>query len=200
MRLAMAILFAVGSACFAVASFASQWGSVTRPGIGVTFFVGSIFFTSAALLLLLASRTHTDRVASAIQFVGTLFFNVSTFAAMQDHLDAQQQDLRVWTPDVFGSICFLVSSWLAYTVVSRPSRDWNIGALNLLGSVFFGISAVAALVEPSTSEPVSAAIANAGTTAGAVCFFIGAVLLIPGGTPDVDPSTPPVHAELGERG
>src|SRR5437879_1570264 len=42
----MAILFAVGSLCFVVAAVVSQWGSASRPGIGVTFFVGSIFFTS----------------------------------------------------------------------------------------------------------------------------------------------------------
>ena len=85
----------------------------------------------------------------------------------------------MWTPDVFGSICFLVASTLAYVAVRRPSTAWRIAALNLLGSVFFGISAIAALVEPSTSEPVSAAIANAGTTAGALCFFAGALMLIP---------------------
>ena len=197
---AMAILFAVGSTCFAVASFASQWASASRPWIGGTFFAGSIFFTSAAFLQLRLSSTHKDRVASGIQFAGTLFFNISTFAALKTGLDAEQDDLRVWTPDVFGSICFLVSSWLAYVAVTRPSTDWKIAALNLLGSVFFGVSAVASLVEPSTSEPVSAAIANAGTTAGAVCFFAGAILLIPGGTPDVDPPAPSVRPELSERG
>ena len=106
----MAILFAIGSTCFAVASFISQWGSVPRPGLGVTFFAGSIFFTTAAFLQLRGSRTHGDKVASAIQFAGTLFFNLSTFAAMNTALDAKQANLRVWTPDVFGSICFLVSS------------------------------------------------------------------------------------------
>ena len=183
----MGVLFAVGSVCFAVASFVSQWASVTRPGIGVTFFVGSIFFTTAAFVQLRAAETRGDRIASLIQFAGTLFFNVSTFAAMNTALDAEQVDLRVWTPDVFGSICFLVSSWLAYVAVSRPSTGWRIGVLNLAGSVFFGISAAAALVEPSTSEPVSAAVANAGTTAGALCFLAGALLLIPGGTTHVDP-------------
>jgi hypothetical protein len=197
MTAAMGVLFAIGSACFAVASFISQWGSVPRPGLGVTFFAGSIFFTSAAFLQLRSARTHGDKVASAIQFVGTLFFNVSTFAAMNTALDTQQIDLRVWSPDVFGSICFLVSSWLAYVAVSRPSAEWRMAALNLLGSVFFGISALAALVEPSTSEPVSAAIANAGTTAGAVCFFAGALLLIPRKEPHVDPSAPPVRAHRG---
>jgi hypothetical protein len=175
----MGVLFAIGSTCFAVASFISQWASVPRAGIGVTFFVGSIFFTSAALVQLRTSVTRADKLASLIQFVGTLFFNVSTFAGMNDALDTKQSDLRVWTPDVFGSICFLVSSALAYVAVRRPSTVWRIAALNLLGSVFFGVSAVAALVEPSTSEPVSAAIANAGTTAGALCFLGGALMLIP---------------------
>lgn len=175
----MGVLFAIGSTCFAVASFVSQWASVPRPGVGVTFFAGSIFFTSAAFLQLRTSQTRADRLASLIQFAGTLFFNISTFEGMKRGFDAHQTNLRVWTPDVFGSICFLVSSGLAYAVVHRPSTAWRIAALNLLGSIFFGISAIAALVEPSTSEPVSAAIANAGTTAGALCFFAGALMLVP---------------------
>jgi hypothetical protein len=175
----MGVLFAIGSTCFAAASFVSQWASVPRPGLGVTFFVGSIFFTSAAFVQLRTSPTPADRRASLIQFAGTLFFNVSTFEGMKRGFDAQETDLRVWTPDVFGSICFLVSSWLAYVLVRRPSLEWRVAALNLLGSVFFGVSAAAALVQPSTSEPVSAAIANAGTTAGAVCFFAGALMLVP---------------------
>jgi hypothetical protein len=190
----MGVLFAIGSTCFAVASFISQWASAPRPGLGVTFFVGSIFFTSAAFVQLRASETRTDQIASLIQFAGTLFFNVSTFAAMDTSLDAKQADLRVWTPDVFGSICFLVSSWLAYKVLTRPSIEWRMAALNLVGSIFFGVSAAAALIEPSTSEPVSAAVANAGTTAGAVCFFAGALPLMQGGTTHVDPPAPAVSA------
>jgi len=62
----------------------------------------------------------------------------------------------------------------------RPrSLSWRIAALNLVGSIAFGVSAVAALVEPSTQEPVSAAIANAGTAVGALCFLAGAVMLAP---------------------
>jgi hypothetical protein len=197
----MGVLFAVGSTCFAAASFVSQWGSASRPAIGVTFFIGSIFFTSAALVQLLAAKTHGDRVASGIQFAGTLFFNASTFAAMQKGLDARESDLRVWSPDAFGSVCFLVSSWLAYAATRRPSADWTIAALNLLGSVFFGISAITAFVEPSTSEPVSAAIANAGTTAGALCFLAGALLLMPNKeNRHVDSSASPGTVRVGERG
>jgi hypothetical protein len=45
----MSVLFALGSLCFTVAAIAAQWAS-SRPAIGVTFFVGSILFTSAAYL------------------------------------------------------------------------------------------------------------------------------------------------------
>ena len=186
------MLFAVGSLCFAVASFASQWASAPRPAIGVTFFAGSVFFTLAAFVQFRTAPSRSDRIAALIQFVGTLFFNVSTFAGMQRGFDTKEIDLRVWAPDVFGSVCFLVSSVLAYAAVPRArTAEWRIGALNLLGSVFFGIAAIAALVEPSTSEPVSAAIANAGTTAGALCFLAGALMLVPeAGEPPPEPRPP----------
>ena len=173
----IAALFGIGSTCFAAASIASQWASAPRPGIGVTFFVGSVFFTGGGITTLLASDA-AGRRAALIQLAGTLFFNLSTFAALQTGLDAKQTDLRVWTPDVFGSICFLVSSWLTYAPVrGRRGRDWDVAGLNLVGSVFFGMSAITALVQPSTGEPVGAAIANATTTAGALCFLAGALLL-----------------------
>ena len=122
----------------------------------------------------------SDSTGSAARFVDC------TFAGMKHGFDARQSDLRVWTPDVFGSICFLVSSELAYAEVChrwfclRPrSLSWRIAALNLLGSIAFGVSAVTSLIEPSTQEPVSAAIANAGTAIGALCFLAGAVMLAP---------------------
>jgi YrhK-like protein len=203
----MAVLFAIGSACFALAAIVSQWASVSRPAIGVTFFVGSIFFTVAAYLQFSEAVNveqhgplrgagsvrwrpasweprRIDWLASAIQLAGTLFFNVSTFAGMKHGFDARQSDLRVWTPDVFGSICFLVSSELAYAEVCHRwvclrarSLSWRIVTLNLVGSIAFGVSAVTSLIEPSTQEPVSAAIANAGTTVGALCFLAGAIML-----------------------
>jgi hypothetical protein len=185
----MGLLFAVGSLCFALAAIVSQWASAPRPAIGVTYFVGSICFTVAAYLQWRSASRQPrgiDWSASAIQLAGTLFFNVSTFAGMKHGFDARQSDLRVWTPDVFGSICFLVSSELAYAHVChrwfclRPrSLSWRIAALNLVGSIAFGVSAVTSLIEPSTQEPVSAAIANAGTAVGALCFLAGAVMLLP---------------------
>jgi hypothetical protein len=203
-----AALFAVGSVCFLVAALASQWSSSPRDAIGITFFAGSICFTSAAYLqhwlavrsappwrrgtdwsLLRPTRwpvRHVDVLASLIQLVGTVFFNVNTFAAMDDSLSAMQVNLRVWAPDALGSVCFLVSSQLAFSVVCRRwfalgprTRDWWIGLVNLLGSIAFGVSAVASLIEPSTNEPVSAHVANGATALGALGFLVGALLLYP---------------------
>jgi hypothetical protein len=204
----MSVLFSVGSLCFAVAAVASQWASSPRPAIDVTFFVGSIFFTSASYLQYAetvnvahgpdpGSRRRRwrpaswepgriDWLAAAIQLAGTVFFNVSTFAAMKHGLDTAQSNRRVWAPDVFGSICFLVSSELAYAEVCHRwlclrghSLAWRIVALNLLGSIAFGVAAIASLVEPSSGEPVSAHVANAGTAIGGLCFLMAALALMP---------------------
>lgn len=195
------MLFAAGSVCFAVASFASQWASAPRPAIGVTFFAGSIAFTVASYLQLTATVPRPwrgDRLAALVQLAGTLFFNLSTFEALQRGFDAHQTNLRVWAPDAFGSVCFLVASELAFAAVCHRwacwrtrSRAWRIAGLNLVGSIAFGVAAVASLIEPSTSEPVSAAIANAGTTLGALCFLAGALMLIPGAAPTAPPGATP---------
>lgn len=204
----MSVLFAVGSLCFTVAALASQWASGPRPAIDVTFFVGSIFFTSASYLqysetvnaehrLQPGSRRRRwrpaswepgriDWLAAAIQLAGTIFFNVSTFTAMKHGLSAHQSNRRVWAPDAFGSGCFLASSELAYAevchrwlCVRHRSLTWWIVALNLLGSVAFGAAAIASLVEPASGEPISARIANAGTAVGGVCFLVAALALMP---------------------
>ena len=95
------VLFAIGSTCFLVAPFPGYEAAVGSGLTGITFFVGSIFFTTAAALQLrtsaLAVRGRSrgkDWWASAIQFVGTLFFNITTFRGMQhggtvvEHVDA----------------------------------------------------------------------------------------------------------------
>ena len=58
-------------------------------------------------------------------------------------------------------------------------RSWRIAALNLLGSVAFGVSAVASYILPTTGEPASVLLTNLGTFVGAICFFVGAALLLP---------------------
>ena len=210
----VAVLFIIGSACFAIGPAPGYLSWVGYQADTVTFFVGSIFFTSAALCQYIqtvrvprvigadGARVRTpflgfeprriDFWAAGVQFVGTLFFNVTTFNAMRGNPDYQKY---IWTPDWRGSICFLIASELAFAEVGHRtfswiprSRSWRITALNLLGSVFFGVSAIASYTSPTTGAPVSVFWTNLGTFAGAICFLVGAVLLMPERThPDTEP-------------
>ena len=173
------ILFMVGSACFAVASLPAV-STVSQRAVGVTYFVGSIFFTVAAFEQLRTARGAGNEVRAAlIQFLGTLFFNVSTFAAMWEELSARGADLLVWSPDAFGSVCFLVSSVFAEIAVLHAVLLIRRSAtLNLIGSVAFGISAIAAYVVPDTDELLNASLASSTTLVGALCFFWAARILV----------------------
>jgi drug/metabolite transporter (DMT)-like permease len=174
------VLFMVGSTAFALGS-APFYSKLVEPEVvGITFFVGSIFFTTASLLQL-KQTPRFDRLdwwACVVQFVGTLFFNITTFTAMNDALSTKQQDIRVWSPDALGSACFLIASALALAAVwRRRGTAWRIGWLNMLGSIFFGIAAVASWVVPDTGELLNTEATNAFTFLGAVCFFAGAWVL-----------------------
>ena len=121
-----------------------------------------------------------------MQFAGTLWFNWSTGNAVRLNIDAAVADQRVWRPDAFGSAAFLVASGLAWLDASRDvgdgqrrGRAWWIGAANMLGSVAFGVSAVAAYVVPATDDVWNAELSNLGTLVGAICFLVGAILLLP---------------------
>jgi hypothetical protein len=121
-----------------------------------------------------------------VQLVGTLYFNVSTGLAMVTDLSAQAAHQHVWRPDAIGSVCFLVSSALAWYEVChgwaawRPrSYSWWITLVNLIGSIAFGVSAVAGYINPVTGQVHNAGRADTQTLIGAVCFLIGAVLLLP---------------------
>jgi hypothetical protein len=183
------VLFAIGSTCFALGAAPGYVDAVGVAADGVTFFVGSLFFTTAAALQFLQlwdGHRGAEWWAAAVQLAGTVFFNISTFDEMIEHLDATQADRLVWTPDAFGSVCFLVASWLAWSDVSggawawRPrSLAWLVAALNLLGSIAFGVSAVASYVVPASDQPRNATLMNLGTFIGALCFLLGALLLLP---------------------
>ena len=67
-----------------------------------------------------------------------------------------------------------------------PARtlEGGIVTVNLLGCVAFGASAVTGFVPPATGEPVNIALTNATTSIGALCFLVGALLLLPEGVKD----------------
>jgi uncharacterized membrane protein YpjA len=171
----------VGSACFAIASIPGA-SSLSDKATGAIYFLGSIFFTGAAAEQLRTTREsdRPDLIASWVQLAGTIFFNLSTYNALDDRLSDRSTDLVVWTPDAFGSICFLVASGIAaYAVRHADRRARWIGGLNLAGSVAFGLSAVASAIVPDTGDAVNAAAASSWTLVGALGFLIAAFLLVP---------------------
>jgi len=202
------VLFMVGSACFALGAIPAYADAVGTTTDAITFFVGSIFFTGAALLqylevvnansglagdrdrrrvqVLAWQPRRIDWWASLVQLAGTVWFNVSTFSALHTNLSAARADRLIWRPDALGSVCFLVASGLAWAEVAhgwlawRPrSLSWWIAGLNLVGSVAFGASAIASYVVPATGDLRNAELANLGTLVGALCFLVGALLLLP---------------------
>jgi hypothetical protein len=185
----MALSFALGSACFLIGPFPGYVQVVGESADGVTFFVGSILFTLGGAIqswLAWPVRRSEDGGPAAwwaaiIQSAGTLFFNVTTYQAMHTALTSSEYDKLVWRPDWRGSICFLVSGAIAYR--ASPRRGWHgwrplrrgpgwwQPGVNLLGCVFFGISAVAGYVVPSTGSMLDLAAANWNTSLGAACFL-----------------------------
>ena len=187
----MGVLFTIGSFCFMLGSFPPYYENVDVTVTAVTFFIGSIFFTSAATLQERSSRVDGVPLLSrdpgrlgwwsaVTQWIGTFAFNVSTFAAIIQGLSATQERRLVWSPDAVGSILFLVSGVVgvvAVWVIAATRRDRGMAVLNLLGSIFFGISAIGAFVLPTTGEVLNTRWANLGTFLGGVCLFVASIWL-----------------------
>ena len=112
-RLVDGDLFSIGAACFVYGGVASHVRGPSHTGIGITFFVGSLFFTSAAYLQYAeaanvqhdvdlrgappalarqrpGSPTGSTGWPRLVQLVGTVLFNISTFAALNHHLSTHQ--------------------------------------------------------------------------------------------------------------
>jgi hypothetical protein len=207
---AVAWLFIVGSFCFVLGSVPAYVQAVGGSVDAITYFVGSIFFTTASFGQLVQAqspamtgvdeRTQDERapirlrgwlvhdrgwLAAATQFPGTLFFNLSTGAALVHNLSVEQEDQHVWRPDFFGSILFLVASVYAILALGRFLRldlrsvAWWIAWVNLLGSVLFMASALAGYVLPGSGELIDVRASILGTLLGAVCFLVGAALMFP---------------------
>jgi hypothetical protein len=193
-------LFVVGSFLFALGSF-PLYSQLVDPRVdAVTFALGSVFFTAAGYSQFLqvlnegaptfrylgARPRSLDWWAVAVQLAGTIFFNISTFGALVVGLSTPQINRLVWAPDMFGSIAFLVASacsWVALVglrwAVRADDVNWWINLLNSIGSVFFMLSAIAAVILPTTGEVANIVIVNLGTFVGAVCFLVGGYLLWP---------------------
>jgi len=185
----MALFFALGSTCFLVGPFPGYVQLVGDSADAITFFVGSILFTLGGTIqsrLAWVERRSPGGGRAAwwsaiVQSAGTLFFNVTTYQAMHVALTSSEYDKLVWRPDWRGSVCFLVSGLIAYRasprrashglLPQRGSEGWWQPGVNLLGCIFFGISAVAGYLVPSTGSLLDQAAANWNTSLGAACFL-----------------------------
>lgn len=178
----------MGSTCFLVGPLPGFAELVGLRADGAVFFVGSLFFTSAALVQWRGTPWASERTAwwsASWQLVGTLFFNRSTWDALDAAAGSPHYDQVVWRPDALGSVCFLVSGALAWAVAGgswrgRPPRTppGRIAVVDMAGCVAFGLSAVTAYVVPSTAHEVDAVLAALTTCLGALAFLAGALLLL----------------------
>lgn len=205
----IAWLFMIGSACFVLGSVPAYLNAVGGSIDGVTYFVGSIFFTTASFAQLLQSQTPAmtdvaagdqtapapvrfrawlphDRawLAAVTQFPGTLCFNVSTFAALVHNASVEQADRFVWRPDVYGSTLFLVSSVLGILAVGR-FLSFRPGSLPWRIAWWNMIGSILFMASAlasyilPTGDVLSVRISVVGTLTGALCFLIGAALMFP---------------------
>jgi hypothetical protein len=183
---AMGAFFVLGSLCFLVGPLGAYGSAVGGQVDALTFFIGSILFTlGGAGQCLLAAPERPDRPTGLagwrtawIQSVGTLLFNLMTFAAFTVAATDHRYDTVVWGPNALGSACFLVSGTIFY--LSSPRRGllprfdhegWWEASVNLLGCVLFGVSAVASYATGHVGALISTGISNWTTTLGAACFL-----------------------------
>lgn len=208
-------LFALGSVLYLFPSLATALQCGTQAVNGI-FFAGSIPFTTAAYLQLYQAANagefspenegtqppirrkligwnprNIGWLSCALQFPGTLCFNLSTVTPLVPNLSWLQQDIWVWCPDVAGSILFLASGYLAFTETChafwrwKPADlSWWITFTNLLGCLAFMTSAIYAYVPESPFSFNAATVAVVFTLLGAMGFFIGSLLMLPEAEPD----------------
>lgn len=202
------LLFAAGSILYLDPGMASAAG-LDATMVNAVFFAGSIPFTTAAYLQFkqAANRAgsgsdglsrrrrpilrgwHPENVgwlSCALQFPGTVLFNFNTFDALIPGLDWLQEDLTIWAPDIAGSVLFLLSGYLAFVEVGHSHLSWRprnvswwVVAFNLMGCIAFMVSAVLAFIPPQGASADNVSLSVTYTLIGALCFFIGSLLMWP---------------------
>lgn len=123
-------------------------------------------------------------LSSASQLMGTLFFNLNTFNSLYFSFTFLQEDLFIWMPNMIGSMLFIMSALFGWLEVSRDkhvksfrSLSWWIIWINILGSIFFQLSAIKSYVLLNSGELIGPEALLEYTLYGAICFLIAAYLL-----------------------
>ena len=205
------LLFSIGSALFILGSALTVWPSFAGHGVLIptrVFFIGSLPFTLAAYLQFYQATNTTDFPSSEflpeqsrllacraaeigwwsclLQLLGTLLFNVSTYNAMDLNLGWMSQDVRVWIPNMLGSILFLVSGYMAFAETCHAyfrwlprNLSWWVVGLNLAGCIGFLISAILAVMVSGADPTIRSEFSVWFTLQGAIGFLLGSLLLMP---------------------
>jgi hypothetical protein len=209
------LLFAGGSALFMLGGILSLSPalaaglSLESSSLNTFFFAGSIPFTAAAYLQLFqaanafpegiqqplpaASRAwfgcrpgDINWLGCALQFLGTLMFNVNTYDGMLSQLSWQQQNLAIWAPDMVGSALFLSSAYLAYVECWLSPGPWQprkvvwwICVINLLGCIAFMLSAVLTFFPEAGQKDAVVSMSLLATVIGAAAFLSGGLMMLP---------------------
>ena len=193
--------FAIGSLCFALGALPGYLALVGEQADNVTYVVGAVFFTAAAFIQLRLSgrwrrgawRSRADWDdwwSAAVQFLGTLCFNVTTIAALATHPTVAQANRSVWRRTRSARPA---SSSPARSRSSRPPTARGSGTPRRAtggapGSTWPARSRSPPRRSHPTSCPTSgelldAELVNSGTFVGAICFLIAALLVRPPATP-----------------
>ena len=209
----MALFFALGSTCFLVGPFPGYVQLVGASADAITFFVGSILFTAGGAL---QSWLAWDEWRSADVGGRAAWWSadrpvrrdavlqrhdLSGDACRADELRLRQARLatRLARVDLLPRLGrdrlprARARGWHGW-LPARGGEGWWQPAVNLLGCIFFGISAVAGYVVPSTGSMLDLAAANWNTSLGAACFLACALDTLHTGRA----SKMPVRRELRE--
>ncbi|NME66918.1 YrhK family protein [Flammeovirga aprica] len=193
MVLCTSILFMIGASCFIYSSFSYLLPNPDEFLLNTIFFVGSIPFTFAAFFQLLNATNQEGQewklfafrpknrgyIAGLTQWLGTLLFNINTYDATRT-LDWEEEDLLVWTPNMLGSILFLISAFyllkeISFRINWQDRENLSVW-INMLGCITFMISALTSvyLPDPLPIPVIQFALVNTGV--GAICFFVAALI------------------------
>jgi hypothetical protein len=214
LTLVAAVAFTIGGSLFALGAALAELGTADPTAPACVYFAGGLFFNTGGYVSVLQVINPPGRegwrwwawepnrvawVSAALLFAGTLVFGVNLADSFIQGLTAKQENRLIWAPDMVGCALFLVSGHLALSLICsrrfcwKPRQlDWWVAVLNQAGSYLFLVSALAAFVNPQTSNVVNEAVANWGTFAGALCFAIGGVVQGAGSLATPAPTTSPL--------
>jgi hypothetical protein len=198
----IAITFIVGSILFGFGAIFPLIPGFPFEIINVVYLVGSSLYLVGAGIQAVQGRrmkindrgdakdvrafANRNSQGAFIQAFGAILFQTSMTGAFIRSLSIAQQEKIIWVPDLFGALCFLIASWMFFTLRypiqhrqdnGRSARE--LAMMNIVGSAFFVISALGAYIVPLTDQAIYPRIANLGTLAGALLFLLSSIPGLP---------------------